>query len=118
MKNKTKNLTTIRDENLNLLNEWISLFFRKEIVYKNLRQMFGASPECEVNDIMGKIFLQYTNLVAEKVGDKDNWLDWFLYDNDAGRNGFEAKASSWKEMRKIQTIENLLDLIENKSDNK
>ena len=112
--------STNRADNLKLLNEWISLFFRMEIVYKNLRQMFDASPECEVNTVMNDIFSVYTKVIAEKISNKKDcldWLNWFLYENDAGRKGFVAKASNWKKVRSIKNIENLLDLIENKTNN-
>ena len=110
--------STDRSQNLELLNEWLCLFLRMEIVYQDLRKMFDAAPECQVNTLTNDIFSAYTKLVKEKVGDKDDWLDWFLYENDAGRKGMVAKSSNWKKVRNIRNIENLLDLIENKPDNK
>ena len=108
----------IRAEKLDLLNQWVCLYLRTRLVYKNLRQMFDAAPECEVISIADDIHEEYTKLVAEKVGDEDNWLDWYLFENDAGEKGFEAKAANWKKGRKIKTLEDLLDLIENKPNNK
>lgn len=125
MSGKTRNPTIIRAERLDLLKTWLSHHLRMEILYKELRKTFNASPECHANDVVQKIFLDYTALVAEKVGDLgchqtkfSGWLDWYLYDNGAGEKGFEAKASNWKTSKRIKSLEDLLDLIENKPNNK
>lgn len=37
-----------------------------------------------------KVIDAFINLIAEKLGDKEGWLDWWIYENDFGRSGLEV----------------------------
>lgn len=50
--------------------------------------------------------------VAHRIGDKKEWLEWFMYENDFGARGFEASPGDEHPMRKIETIDDLVWLIE------
>jgi hypothetical protein len=43
------------------------------------------------------------------VIDKDGWIQWFIYDNDCGANGYFAVGGKGK--RKITTLKQLADLL-------
>lgn len=94
-----------------LLGCWFAMFLRIEATYADLRRAFGASPESEVVSVMYDAHAAYTKLVAEKVGDKDGWLEWYLWENGAGEQCLSAKAASWKKPRKIKTLQDLEALI-------
>lgn len=100
-----------KTETAELLQRWLESWQKIEAAYKDLRLLFGASPESAVVGAMYETHAQLTKLVAEKVGDKDGWLDWFLWDNAAGQRGMEAKAPGWKRPRKIKNVKDLETLI-------
>jgi hypothetical protein len=41
-------------------------------------------------------------------------VTWFAWDNYFGESKLEARASNWKNPRPIETLEDLLDLVEDK----
>lgn len=94
-----------------LLGCWFAMFLRIEATYSDLHRAFGATPESEVVSVMYDAHSEYTKLVAEKVGDKDGWLEWYLWENGGGVKGLAAKAASWKKARKIKTLKDLEALI-------
>ena len=94
-----------------LLGHWLASFKQIEAAYQKLRDAFGATPESEIVKAMYDTHHEYTKLVAEKVGDKDGWLEWFLWENNAGAKGLEAKAPCWKKARKIKTVKDLEAII-------
>ena len=94
-----------------LLGHWLASFKQIDAAYQKLRDAFGATPESEVVKALYETHGEYTKLVSEKVGDKDGWLEWFLWENDAGAKGLEAKAPGWKKARKIKTVKDLEAII-------
>lgn len=111
MKKKTKSGNGAAGPSIELLGIWFSMFLRIEATYSDLRRAFGATPESEVVAVMYDAHDEYTKLVAEKVGDKDGWLEWYIWENGGGEKGLEAKAASWKKSRKIKTLKDLEALI-------
>lgn len=91
---------------LDILDGWLESFFAIESAYELLRQAFSATPESKVANAMYSVYSKYTDLVAEKIGDEDGWLEWFLWDNDAGRKGLMANKPG-KRMRRIKTLKDL-----------
>ena len=94
-----------------LLGHWLASFKKVEAAYQKLRDAFGATPESAVVKALYDTHHEYTKLVAEKVGDTQGWLDWFLWENGAGEKGLEAKAQGWKKARKIKTVKDLEAII-------
>ncbi len=93
------------------LKIWLALFRRIETVYDDLKRTFCAAPESEIVATLYATHDAYTKLLAETIGCDDEWLDWYLWDNDAGAKGLEAKAAGWKRMRKIKTLEDLAAIV-------
>lgn len=101
-------------DKLKLLQRWENHYNQIETAYELMRRAFNVDPEAPAVEPMWRLFDDYTNLVAEMVGDKDGWLGWYHCDNDFGKNGLTAKAMKWKMSRPIKDIETLLKLIEGK----
>ena len=47
---------------------------------------------------------------AAAIGDRYEWVDWYVIENDCGRRGNEAGYTD--QLKPIRTAEDLLDLIE------
>ena len=45
-----------------------------------------------------------------KMSDNATWLNWFIYDNECGKNGYNASVGGVD--KEIWTIEDLIDLID------
>lgn len=59
-----------------------------------------------------RTFDAYLLAISREIGDRDNWLTWFVYENDCGRKKMEAKAAAWPALRPITTPRALALLIE------
>jgi len=52
----------------------------------------------------------YTRAVGMLVGDKGEWLEWYRYENEFGKNGMEAGYG--KKLKPITNLKELLAIIE------
>jgi hypothetical protein len=59
------------------------------------------------------IFIEsYMKLFSDACDDDANWISWYVYENDMGKAGLKAKASSKYELKPVRTVKQLYDLIE------
>lgn len=96
---------------VSLLLEWLETYRQIEAATGQLRACLGADPESLVVKAMYDSFERYTELLSAKIGDDFDWLAWFIWENDAGAKGHEAKAGAWECQRPIRTLEDLADII-------
>lgn len=104
-----------RNEKQILLDEWSAHLESIRAEYNKLREIFDLSPECRMSTVMHDLLDSHTRSVGLLVGDEDEWMSWFAWDNDNGLGGMKAKASNWKVEREIRSTVDLLSLIENVS---
>lgn len=95
------------------LDKWLEQFQRTETAYGMLKDCFQATPESFVATVMYQNFDAYTDELAASIGGSSKeWMDWFLWENDAGKRGFEASPGHGVPLRKIKTLQDLLWLLE------
>ena len=68
-------------------------------------------PENKIVNLYFKMFETIKNYISEKNNDKFSWIDWFIYDNEFGKKGFEAGYKD-KKVQKIKNLEQLFNLIQ------
>lgn len=101
-----------KKEKMKELERWFSHFQALQSFMDDMRELFGIMTEGRFENTVWGVFNDYTNLVSDKVGDDHHeWLDWFLWDNEAGKRAFEAQAASWTKPRPIKTLSDLYDVI-------
>ena len=85
----------------------------RELTLQGIEISIGrVEPEGPLHTLLCEQQDQYTEAVAELVGDRDGWLNWYAHDNDYGRKGFEARAREGDKLRPIRTVAQLARLIE------
>jgi hypothetical protein len=106
-------------EKLELLKTWEEMHKEIEKTVDTFETAIGCDIcESSIYNTLWKIFEKYTELLSKLIsGDKDpkdvaGWLDWYSYENYMGKSGREAKAHTWKKMRKIDILKMLLKVIE------
>lgn len=83
-------------------------------VHEEQAKMFGFDDQAPFFNKMGRIHQNYLEHIQELIGDKEDWVGWFLFENDCGEKGYEV---SWKnrngetELRNVHSIDDLLDVI-------
>lgn len=101
-----------QQQKLTLINQWLAHAKQIDQTYDELKRLFDASPESPMMETTNKLFVDYTRLVAEQVGDHHEWLQWYLYDCRAGQQALWAQPHKDKPGGKVETVEDLLALIE------
>lgn len=71
--------------------------------------VFGRNPEGPFQDGIYGLFDMAIDGVAKAIGDEDDWLSWFIYENDWGKKGYEA---GYEPMVKIKSIEDFVTILE------
>ena len=62
---------------------------------------------CEVGYNLLDVF---TNLLSEAIGDEDEMVSWYVFDNDFGARGFKAGREG--KLKRIKTLDELWTLIQ------
>lgn len=92
------------------IEEFIRLHKERETLIDKLQELFGFSDGVLMYETLFSMENFVLNLAAEKIGDKGDWLEWFVYDNECGSKGYEVTING-KE-KKIKTVDDLLEVIE------
>ena len=72
-----------------------------------LFDIFGGF-EGELNDLLWELVANLIAFTQEKYDAKD-WIDWYIYENDFGKNKYEAGTKTTT--KKITKIKDLWELI-------
>ena len=104
-----------RAEKLKMLND---LFLDNDAMQEQinkLNSLFMPAPECGLYETMFALFDTAVSATEAAIGDSHKWVEWMIFENDCGRNGYEAGYSD--AMRPIRTAEDILDIIEDNNAN-
>lgn len=105
-------------EKLALLKTWQETYQTLDKAFDDFETALGCNIcESKFFDSCWNSFQNYTKAIAllletETVVGVEEWLSWYCYENGMGEKEMEAKARSWKRMRKIKTLTDLLKVIE------
>ena len=64
----------------------------------------------EVNIIVNPLEDLLVDILSESIGDEFDWTSWFIYDNDCGSRGLEARSGDGH-IIKADTPEDIYDII-------
>ncbi len=101
-----------KKQKLKLLREWKNLYVLAEKQYVGLKDVCGSGVENPITTLTYDILGKYTKLVSEKVGDEQEWLDWFVWENDLGKKCLQVSLYDGILSIKVKSIEDLLFVIE------
>lgn len=92
------------------LLEWVACIQASEKAISRLDALM-PSPESPLLQSIFNLQDLYTKSVAEAVGDKNGWLEWFRSENAMGDNGYEARPAAGYLLREIHDTSDLAQLI-------
>lgn len=93
------------------LTTWEALYHAADTAWTALAAATGSiDSESPIGRAVWATFDAYTQTLGELIGDRKDWLHWYCYENDMGRNGYEASNGS-EARRPIRFISDLADLI-------
>lgn len=104
MKMESVSIIVMNDELL--LERLIARYKQNQEVATQLRCLFEGSNDSPVLEAIWGTFQDLSNIVAEKLGDRDGWIDWFIWEADCGAKFGVARVNGVK--KHIKTVTDLL----------
>lgn len=80
-----------------------------------LNEFLSMPPEAELQTRFLELFQAYTGLMAEKVGDKEEWLEWYAWECDFGEKPKEVIFSDGEKFL-VAWIKDLIEVIDTNDD--
>lgn len=94
-----------------ILEPWLDTYLELERQFAVLESVLGRREDCPLEKAAYTVHAVYTAALAREVGDTDDWLSWYLYENGAGKKRLTAKAPEWRKLRPITSLHRLAKLI-------
>jgi len=92
------------------IEEFIRLYKESGGIIDELRRIIDIAPESKLSESVYRLAEGYLEVLAESIGDKSGWLSWFIYDNDMGKNEYQAGYDN--KFRKIKSVDDLLLIMD------
>lgn len=81
------------------LTEWQRIYDQWQAQYEALQALTRCGPEAPIALAMGQMWDAYSRAVAREVGDENDWLEWYCWENDMGAKQLEVKSTSGKKIK-------------------
>ena len=75
-----------------------------------MEEFFGVRPDSKFFNVYWEGMEKLISAVSIAVGDEQDWLSWYIYDNEHGEKGMKAGYDG--KLKKIGSIRALVRLIE------
>jgi hypothetical protein len=103
-------------EKIKLIEDLIARKQKVDVEFEKIFAIFGCVPESNLHESVYGMFDSYTDTVSAMIGDTHNYLAWYLYENDCGKNKFEVvqKKTETKKQKKwiVKDVKTLVQVIE------
>jgi len=83
-----------------------------ESLYDDMEKILGIIPEGRFSTTMFCLFDKHLDFAAELLGDEEEWLAWYIWDNNCGADKGLVKVNG-KEKR-IKNIDDLISIMPEK----
>lgn len=87
-----------------------------ENMLNSLKDTMGDCIESPIMALMFKLFNYSQDLIEQLIDDNGEWVNWFIYENNWGKNQFAVRLPEWENDMIVENIDDLLFVI--KEDNK
>lgn len=100
---------------LEILKKWYNDYQLLSTAWDNLEHTIGAEHDSPLGKATWGLFDNYTDNVAELVGDKDEWLVWYCWENRMGTGKLNIRLGGSVDLTPVCSLEDLLKAIEHES---
>jgi len=98
-------MTPTRREITAHLHKWAEIYLHARAAWASLEGAIGQQFDSPLHRAVWNTFDAYTDALAELLGDRDGWLDWFCWANEMGAKAGEVTINGKK--RKARTVRDL-----------
>jgi len=100
-----------RKEITKILETWAEQIRETEDQLADLRSLLGAHPESPLVSAVLRLQRAYTDLVAERVGDNADWLNWYWQECRLGQGSCSVELDTPPVRRAIRSTDALAQLL-------
>jgi hypothetical protein len=96
------------------IKEWTETIDRVVESYDKLNDACDQCIDAGCMDIDGKLFSAIWDsfdIMLNCIEDKNLWLHWYIYENNCGKNKYEAKTANQKNTKIIASSRDMAKLI-------
>ncbi len=107
-------MSDIKEHKIRLVELLVKHVKKRNELSDKFDELFGAflgGSDSYYSRFINDLFDDQIKLVAELIGDTKEGLEWFIYDNECGEKGMEARVGE-NVMRKINTVDDYIGLME------
>jgi len=94
-----------------LLDMWKNQYEKLDNVQRELARLTGINSESPITKPMWMIWESYTDVLSRLLGDEEDWLYWFVYENDMGKKGLKVQSIADSKPKEVKTLLHLVELI-------
>lgn len=92
------------------VQEAISRYKNLSLVWYGFEKVTGAAIDSPLGTQVWELFDLYLDGVSLSIGDDDQWLAWYIFDDNCGEKGLTIKHKCGMK-RKIESVEDLVAVI-------
>lgn len=90
------------------ISKLVKLYSENERLYTNLCKYLGIHPEAPVVLQIDKNFMNYVRMVSVSTGISEDVINWFIYDNECGKNSLVCYIDE-KKKYKINSVKSFVE---------
>lgn len=98
-----------KSQTLSHLIQWRRRYDLLNQETNKLHEVLLLPPESPFIDAAWKVFDSYTEYLSDYLGDKEDWLSWYCWDNTMGDSQLEVEIDGTE--RVVESLEDLTDLM-------
>lgn len=80
--------------------------------FQKIFDIFGNNVESELHESVYRMFDSYTILVSDLVKDESEWVPWFIYENDCGKECRVVHSKTKGKNKKKWIVKDVKTLVE------
>lgn len=105
-----------KQQKIDLVKQMIEHKRDMDVFREKFGDLFGVLPGFEGNgdcnyQVFDRLFNDYISLVAQRIGETQDGINWFVWENDCGKNGMGAYSDD-DQLIPICDAEDYVDFVE------
>jgi len=95
---------------IKLIAEHLVHYERLDAAFEKLDEALGCTADSPLFKAVWECFEDHTKVVAQLVGDREGWIEWYVRENECGAKGMAAGYDGV--VMPVKTLSDLVRLIE------
>lgn len=99
------------EEKVAKIKELVEIYLELDSIYSEFYIATNSPPDSPLFKPVFKLLDKHIETISAIVGDKSDWLSWYIFDNNCGYGDLAVQIAG-EEEKKVESVEELVKLIE------